>query len=724
MKKRILIATASIITLLGIILLAVFANAAEADPELKIVGCNLSFQDNIYIKYAVNGSDLSDVKLLIWTSEQTSYEFGTQSAVLESTGTETVSGKPCKIYSYSSLTARMMTDYVYARAYVVKSGTAYYSAVKKYSILQYVLNKTGKTGTASTNQKLIDLLNAMIEYGSAAQIYAGYKADRLANADWYQVKVVGGTLDDLSTEGLYLAGDPVTMTAPATDDQGKDFSYWETDSGEVAGTEATLTVTVVSLNKTYTAVYGSEIPDVPPTGDSEGLAYSDNGDGTCTITGIGTCTDTVINVPSEINGLTVTAIGENAFKDQTTITKVILPDTITSIGRRAYYGCTNLKESNIPVNVSEIGNQPFYKSGIESLTYSSNCLSFSQDSSIFTISTLKNITFDTEWIPEYVCYNCTNLTVVVFNENVKWIGKYAFSGCSNLTYVTIPRSINGIRYHAFVGCPNLNLVYYNGTLEDWLNIGFEMAIEKDDNCGANPCNNGASLFLCGELLTEVVIPSSFERIYNGAFTGCESITCVVIPDSVTSIGDSAFLNCTNLVNITIPDSVTSIGKSVFYGCTSLSNITIPYNVKSIGWCAFYGCTSLENVTIPDSVTSIESGTFSYCTSLASVTIPDSVESLGWGAFQNCTSLESITIPDSVIKIDYYAFSGCSGLMSITIPDSVTSIGDCAFRECSSLTEITYCGSINDWNAISFGSSWHPYELTVIHCTDGDIVITN
>ena len=51
---------------------------------------------------------------------------------------------------------------------------------------------------------------------------------------------------------------------------------------------------------------------VPATG-SLGLAYKNNGDGTCTITGIGTCTDEDIIVPGKIDGLTVVGIGDNAF---------------------------------------------------------------------------------------------------------------------------------------------------------------------------------------------------------------------------------------------------------------------------------------------------------------------------------------------------------------------------------------------------------------------------
>ena len=586
MKKRIIILAASIVTLLGVIGLAFFVNATEPDPELSIVGCNLSFQDNIYIKYALDGNDLSDVKMLIWTSPQTSYEYGTQNAVLDPTGTETVSGRSCKIYSYKSLTARMMTDNVYARAYVVKSGTAYYSQVKKYSILQYVYNKTGKTGTASSNQKLIDLLNAMIEYGSAAQIYAGYKADRLANADWYQVKVVGGTLDDLSTEGLYLPGDSVTMTAPATDDQGQAFSYWESDSGEVAGTEAILTVTVVSLNKTYTAIYGSEIPDNPPSGDSVGLAYSDNGDGTCTITGIGICTDTVITVPETIDGLTVTAIGNSAFANQETITKITLTDTITSIGRRAYYYCTNLKETNIPASVTNIGIQPFFHSGIETVTYGSD-LGFDQSAAIFTGTPLKNITFNGNYVPWNICYNCTSLTDVTIANGVQSISEHAFSGCTSLETLTIPDSVTDIGGWAFYGCTGLT----NITLLDGVSsIGYETFC----NCIS---------------LASITIPDSVTYISNHAFSGCTNLGSITIPNSVTNIGYETFRNCTSLASVTIPDSVTYIGDNAFSGCTALVSITIPDSVTSIGGGAFYGCTGLASVTIPDSVTSISGYAF-------------------------------------------------------------------------------------------------------------------
>ena len=48
---------------------------------------------------------------------------------------------------------------------------------------------------------------------------------------------------------------------------------------------------------------------------SEGLAYEVNDDGTCTITGIGTCKDTEIVIPQMIEGHRVSAVAEGAFKN-------------------------------------------------------------------------------------------------------------------------------------------------------------------------------------------------------------------------------------------------------------------------------------------------------------------------------------------------------------------------------------------------------------------------
>ena len=59
----------------------------------------------------------------------------------------------------------------------------------------------------------------------------------------------------------------------------------------------------------------------------------------------------------------------------------------------------------------------------------------------------------------------------------------------------------------------------------------------------------------------------------------------------------------------------------------------------------------------------------------------------------------------VIAIRSFAFSGCSNITGIVIPESVTKIGYSAFDGCSNLTSIKYCGTEEQWNAISKGEDW-------------------
>ena len=76
----------------------------------------------------------------------------------------------------------------------------------------------------------------------------------------------------------------------------------------------------------------------------ENLSYSLNSDGeSYSVTGIGTCTDTDIVIPSTYEEKPVTAISNSAFYGCSLLTSVIIPDSVTSIGLSAFYNCTALE---------------------------------------------------------------------------------------------------------------------------------------------------------------------------------------------------------------------------------------------------------------------------------------------------------------------------------------------------------------------------------------------
>ena len=400
MKKKFLLLfliLAMVATVLGAF--STGASAEASAPQMSIAYCNLSFSDNVYIKYAVR-SDASDVKLLIWTSPKADYVIGTQDDEVTEYYTENIGGVPHMIFDYTELAAKQMADVVYARAYTKIDGVDYYSAVNKYSILQYAYSKLGKTGTASTNAELKDLLSSMLTYGASAQKYFDYKENRLATASWYQIKVTAGALGDGCNHGLYLPGDKVTLTAPEKDASGVEFNRWVNSKGDAVSTSPTFEVTVGSKNEVYTPVYehihvagsvvvennvaadcvnagsydnvvycatcgeelGRETVTVPALGHdfvdrtctacgecqvSEGLEFTSNGDGTCYVSGIGACKDTDLIIPTTApNGEQVTGIGDNAFYCYFDLTSVTIPNGVTSIGERAFSGCTGLTNIN------------------------------------------------------------------------------------------------------------------------------------------------------------------------------------------------------------------------------------------------------------------------------------------------------------------------------------------------------------------------------------------
>ena len=242
-------------------LLTVITVFAKTEPKLSIDMCGLSLRDNVCIKYAVSSDSSASTTLLVWDAPATEYTYGSHTIELESVGTEKKDGISYKIYDYCELSVRDMTKDVYVRAYTRIGDEEYYSDVVKYSILKYAYNKLGKTGTATSDEKLLQLISDMLRYGASAQNYAEYQTDRLPTDSFYEIDVIGGVMADLCNYGLYLEGEHVTFTAMSDDESGESFLYWlDSDGNEVSDSEE-CTITVGKKNDIYTAVYG-EAEDV------------------------------------------------------------------------------------------------------------------------------------------------------------------------------------------------------------------------------------------------------------------------------------------------------------------------------------------------------------------------------------------------------------------------------------------------------------------------------
>ncbi len=384
--------------------------------------------------------------------------------------------------------------------------------------------------------------------------------------------------DDGLTEGKHCSICDKILVAQETIPAAHSYSKIVTQPTKTDKGYTTHTCTVCGDNyiDSYTSAIGSS-----------GLAFKVNLSGrTCTITGIGTCTDTEVYIPEKIENYEVTVIAERAFYNCTALTEIFIPETVTEIGNQVFTGCSNL-------------STVYYNSA-----YSNRNNPFLNESHI------TKVVFGGKTIPSYILYNCINIENVEIKDSVTSIEKFAFDDCSALTSITIPSSVTRIGQYAF--CNELKNVYVIG-VENWLDIHFETITAR---------------------------PNHYAYLHFLDDEGKE-IKEIIIPDRITVVDDYIFQNAINLTSVTIHNGVTSIGEFAFCNCIGFTSIEIPDSVTNISFYAFSDCGRLESITISKGVRTIPSATFLHCVALTNVAIPSSVTKIEWNAFRFCMELQEI-----------------------------------------------------------------------------------
>ena len=379
--------------------------------------------------------------------------------------------------------------------------------------------------------------------------------------------------------------------------------------------------------------------------------YTVDGNGNATITGYSGGVAALF-IPETIDGHTVTAIGNRAFKGNLRLAAVTIPDTVTEIGQDAFSGCRNLTSVSLSNNLDSI-----YESAFES----------------------------------------TAISTLSLPSKLTRLDRKAFANCTNLQHVSIPATLTTTTYGTisddwngpFNGCSSLNSVSFAEGITSILSHLFE-------NC------NG---------IREIKIPDGVALIGENAFKN-STLTSIDIPGSVTSIESKAFNSCANLISIKLPDSVTAMGTAVFEGCSNLTDVTLPGTRMNIMADTFKNCTSLKKIVLPETVQYIRSGAFSNCIALKEIVWSKAPELIDSNAFYNCDAITEMDIPATVTSVGYQAFYDCDGLTKITIPDSVTSLGDSVFYDCDALTDVKLGAGITTIPASAFRHCDALEQLTV------------
>lgn len=357
--------------------------------------------------------------------------------------------------------------------------------------------------------------------------------------------------------------------------------------------------------------------------------------GTVTKCTLGDITDVVI--PDHIEGTPVTAVGENAFRDCSSLTSAAIPDGVTSIGDYAFLRCSALKEVNIPETVKSIGYQAFHScSKLKEIRLPSSVTSIGQDLFMYCTSlTSAVIDANIPTIRRDMFHGCSKLSSVRLSDSVTSIAQGAFTNCANLSAIDLPDGLKTIGESAFSGCSSLN------------------EIELPDGLKTI----GRSAFLRCSGLTVLEIPDSVTSIEDYAFQGCGGLFRIRFPDGLTSLPFGVLQDCSTLTEVVFPSALQTLENQVFSDCASLRTVDLPEGLRTIGYRAFSGCANLREIVIPSSVTSLDSSGyhFSGCTSLAMVTILGPIKSIGKNAFQSCKSLQWLSLPDTLTSINSSAF---------------------------------------------------------------------
>lgn len=418
-------------------------------------------------------------------------------------------------------------------------------------------------------------------------------------------------------------------------------------------------------------------------------------------------TSQTVTLPGVYDGKAVTEIAESAFRNNSQVTSVIIPDGMIRINAYAFGGCANLQSIQLPDSVREIKDNAFFECTKLQLTEYQNALYLGKwllraKNQSITQVTIKN---DTIGIYAKAFYNCASLTNIAVPEGVVYIGDYAFYGCADLTQLTLSDSIRIIGKEAFAECPSLsyeetgNCLYLNNWLIKAKNTSIESAKLKNTTVGIY---RGA--FANCVSLEEIVLPNTLKSIGEIAFSNC-GISFISIPSSVEYLGERVFFECPNLASLELHEGIKNIPNYTFYNCPKFVVVNLPDSIESIGIEAFTNCGSLTVINISDNVFYIGDGAFAGCPSLqfdkydnclylgnwaivalnskiTETTLKTSTLGIYPGAFSNCTLLQRADIPQGVVFIGEYAFFKCALLQSISVPESVMYIGDFAFYGCA------------------------------------------
>ena len=284
------------------------------------------------------------------------------------------------------------------------------------------------------------------------------------------------------------------------------------DNGSFSGSDEIIILTLESIsegefeininvnswqgeNQPENATFTFYVGDPNDKSSYEGLKYrvSDNG---IIITGNNENKTGDIVIPSEIDGMPVTAIGKDEFTGFDNITSITIPATVTDIDISTFTTCSALEKFIVDEN-----NQ-YYSSDEHGVLFDK------------AKSTLIRY-------PEG-----SDAKKYIIPDGVTVIGESAFARAKKIKEIKIPNTVTTIEATAFLATWKLESIIISDSVTKLTGNAFS--------------NSG---------IKSAVLPAGINTIETRLFDKCTSLESVVIPANITHIDDFAFSMCDKLKNV-------------------------------------------------------------------------------------------------------------------------------------------------------------------------------
>ncbi len=502
---------------------------------------------------------------------------------------------------------------------------------------------------------------------------------------------------------------------------------------------------------------------------SLGLEFTSNGNGTCSVTGIGSCTDQFIIIPPvSPSGDTVVKIGYTAFQnldavyveipntvthidayvfENSKVLSIVIPSSVTTINYYTFSGFYGLKElvnnsksviTNVNVkyvhegesSIDNVDGYVFLKrdgvnylaryvgaAGDITLPDYYNGEQYRIDSSAFSeCDIISKVT-----VGEGVTHIGTNafymssITALEFSEGsrLEIIDSWAFECCYYLESAVIPESVTYIGNEAFELCTDMTTLYFNVKAypENWNDYGLSSAFYS---IGSE--SEGVS----------VIFGKNVEYIPINLFNSYANVISITFEEGSVcrEIRERALWGCGALKIFEIPEGITSIACDAFYDLKNLKELR--FNAVSLADSTdklFYqsGADGFK-IIIGNAVEKIPTNLF-YGSYAAEVVFESGsvCETIGASAFAESEKLTEIIIPAAVKTIDRSAFRDCAALSTVSYAEGslLEVIGESAFSACVALKSIEIPENVTEIRARAFSycTSLEQIRFNAINCSD-------